>query len=436
MSEGGITYLLWQDLVGVTRTRGVPTRDLSKRMAHGLGWARAGQALTAFGNIVDNPWGPMDEARQVPDPATVFTIPASGDAPDFHAVICDSLLEDGSPWPCAPRSFYRSALDALQAETGLSLMASFEHEFSVTGADFTPSAPFSIGAVLQQNRFLTELESALTHAGVKTYTVEPEYGVGQYEVACAPETGLKAGDVCVITREIIREIARRHGLTATFTPKPAADAVGNGAHVHFSLVDEAGHNRTYDPDGPMQLSSVAAHFSAGILAHVDALLALTAPVPVSYFRLGPHHWSTGYCAIGLQNREAALRVTPGLGSERERARGHNIEYRPCDGTASPYLVLGALVFAGLDGIRRELACPPGITVDPAEMSDAARAEAGVKLLPTSLASSLDALLADDEACAWFDREALDLYVGLKRWEVEAAAMGGEADTFARYRQAY
>jgi len=436
MSEGGVTYLLWQDLVGITRTRGVPTRDLPKRLAHGLGWARAGQAITAFGSIVDNPWGPMDEARQVPDPSTRFTIPASADMPDFHGVICDSLLDDGSPWPCAPRSFYRAALAALEAETGLTLMASFEHEFSVTGPDFTPSAGFSISAVFQQNRFLTELEAALTHAGVTTYTIEPEYGAGQYEVACAPEVGLKAADVCVITREIIREIARRHGLSASFTPKPAADAVGNGAHVHFSLVDKSGENRTYDPAGPMQLSQVAARFSAGILAHVDALLALTAPVPVSYFRLGPHHWSTGYCAIGLQNREATLRVTPGLGDEASRAKGHNIEYRPCDGTASPYLVLGALIFAGLDGIRRNLPCPAGITTDPAEMTDEARAAAGVTALPTSLAQALDALVADEVASGWFDRETLDVYVALKRWEVQTATQLGEAETFARYRQAY
>ncbi|MEQ1941621.1 glutamine synthetase family protein [Mesorhizobium sp. VNQ89] len=436
MSADGITYLLWHDLVGVTRTRGVPTRDLQKRMANGLGWARAGQALTAFTDIVDNPWGPMDEVRQVPDPAAKFTIPGSGDEPDLHAVICDSKVDEQTPWDCCGRSFLRAALDDLKAEAGVTIFASFEHEFLLTGPDFRPATPFSMTAARQQNRFLTDLEAALTATGVTTYTIEPEYGVGQYEVACAPETGVRAADACLIARETIREIARRHGLSASFTPKPAADAVGNGAHIHLSLVNASGENQTYDANGPMNLSPVAAHFCAGVLAHIEALLAFTAPAPVSYFRLGPHHWSAGFRAIGLQNREASLRITPGLGAEESRRKGHNIEYRPCDGIASPYLALAVIVRAGLEGIRRKLACPPGITVDPAEMADAEREAAGVKALPTSLGESLEALLSDDVARGWFSKDLLDTYVALKRWEINQASEIGAGQTFARYLTAY
>lgn len=432
----GITYLLWQDLAGITRTRGVPTRDLPRRVATGLGWARAGQALTAFDTIVDNPWGPMDEVRQIPDPATGFTIPASHGLPDFHAVLCNSRQDPDTDWGACVRSFYRAALADLKAETGLTVHASFEHEFSISGNGFTPSAGFSIAAVQQRNDFLTALEAALTAAGVTIYTIEPEYGVGQYEVACAPETGVRAADVCVIARETIREIARRHGLVASFTPKTAPDAVGSGAHVHLSLIDAQGTNCTYDAAGPMQLSPLAAQFCAGILDHIDALLAFTAPTPVSYYRLGPHHWSSGYRAIGLQNREAALRVTPGIGDVAARARGHNIEYRPCDGTASPYLALGVLVRAGLDGIRRGLTCPPGITEDPADMTETAREAAGVRPLPVSLDAALNGLLADKTAVSWFDPDLLSTYLAIKRWEIAMVAQVGEAAAFTRYRQAY
>jgi len=436
VSAAGITYLLWHDLVGVTRTRGVPTRDLPKRLGHGLGWARAGQALTAFTDIVDNPWGPMDEVRQVPDPSATFTIPGSGEEPDFHAVICDSMVDERTPWNCCGRSFLRAALDDLKSEAGVTIFASFEHEFLLTGPGFQGATPFSMTAARQQNRFLTDLEATLTATGVTTYTIEPEYGVGQYEVACAPETGMRAADACLIARETIREIARRHGLSASFTPKPAADAVGNGAHIHLSLVDASGENKTYDANGPMNLSPVAAHFCAGVLAHIEALLAFTAPAPVSYFRLGPHHWSAGFRAIGLQNREASLRITPGLGKEDSRRKGHNIEYRPCDGIASPYLALGVIVRAGLEGIRRKLACAPGITVDPAEMTEAQRQAAGVKALPTSLGESLEALLSDDVARGWFSGDLLDTYVALKRWEITQASEIGADQTFARYLSAY
>lgn len=436
MKDTGITYLLWQDLAGVTRTRGVPSRDLARRLATGLGWARAGQALTAFDNIVDNPWGPMDEVRQIPDPGATFTIPASHGMPDFNAVLCDSKQDPETDWGACVRSFYRAALTDLFTETGLTIFASFEHEFSVSGPGFTPSSGFSIAAVQQKNDFLTALEAALTATGVTTYAIEPEFGVGQYEVACAPETGLRAADVCVIARETIREIARRHGLVASFTPKPAPDVVGNGAHVHLSLVDEQGTNCSFDAVGPMQLAPRAAQFCAGILDHIDALLAITAPTPISYYRLGPHHWSSGYRAVGLHNREAALRITPGIGDLAAQTRGHNIEYRPCDGTASPYLVLGVLVRAGLDGIRRCLTCPPGITEDPTAMTPAARSAAGVRPLPVSLDAALDGLLANTVAAAWFDKDLLSTYLAIKRWEIGMVRQVGEDEAFRRYRTAY
>ena len=436
MSDDGITYLLWHDLVGVTRTRGVPTRDLAKRLSAGLGWARAGQALTAFGNIVDNSWGPVDEVRQIPDAQTAFTITGDDETPDFHAIICDSKVDEQTPWTCCGRSFLRSALDVLKVETGLTICASFEHEFSLSGKAFKPAAPFSIAAAQQQNRFLTELETALSAAGVTPYSIEPEYGLGQYEAACAPEVGIKAADACLIARETIRAIARRHGLSASFTPKPSADAVGNGAHIHLSLIDEAGENQTYDPAGPMNLSAVAAHFSAGILEHLDALVAITAPTPVSYFRLGPHHWSAGYRTIGPQNREAALRVTPGIGDERSKRQGHNLEYRPCDGVASPYLALGALVLAGLDGIRRGLECPAGIAVDPADLPEEERRAAGITALPKSLDEALNALLKDTIARGWFADDLLNIYLALKRWEIGMAANLGAEQTFLRYQSAY
>lgn len=436
MKSKGITYLLWHDLVGITRTRGMPSRSLKKGKSFGVGWACAGQALTPFTDIVDNPWGPMDEVRQVADPSTFFTISGDGQTPAFNGVICDSQNTDGTDWECCGRSYFRAALADLKREAGLSIYASFEHEFSVTGEEFSPSTPFSIEAARQQNRFLTDLEQALHESGVSVSTIEPEFGLGQYEVACIPEVGMAAADKCLIGREVIREIARRHGLQASFTPKPAVDAVGNGAHVHLSLIDENGKNQTYDPSGVMNLSQVARQFSAGILAHLEALVAITAPTPISYHRLGPHHWSCGYKAIGLQNREAALRVTPGIGSEDKKRKGHNLEFRPCDGTASPYLVLGSLVRAGLEGIRSGNDALTEITEDPAEMSDAAREAAGVTPLPASLEVALGALANDETARAWFSPQMLNIYQTLKKWEVDQVKDLPDDVSFERYRTTY
>ena len=436
MADQGIIYLLWQDLVGITRTRGVPLRDLARRAEAGLGWAMAGQALTPFEDIVDNPWGPMDEARQIPDMATRFVIAGEGDNPDVHAVICDSRAGVDLDWECCVRSFCASALADLKAATDLDLVIAFEHEFTLWGDEAEPETPFSFSAARQRHGFLSDLERALTSAGIPLETIEPEFGLSQYEISTGPVPALQGADQAIISREVVREVARRHGLRASFTPKLAPDAVGNGGHLHLSFADASGTNVTPDPDGPAQLAPVAARFCAGILAHLDALVALTAPAPVSYHRLGPHHWSCGFKALGVQNREAALRIVPGVSADAARsAKSFNIEYRPIDAAASPYLALGALIRAGLEGIRGDLTPPAPITSDPADMSDEDRAAHGVTELPTTLGAALDALEADAVARGWFPDTMLSTYLNLKRWEVDAAETdpGG---AFQRYARTY
>ncbi len=432
----GITYLLWHDLVGITRTRGVPSRSLSDRAAHGLGWACAGQALTPFEDIVDNPWGPMDEVRQTPDLETRFTIPGNDTAPPLSAVICDSLADNGTPWSCCGRSFLKAALEDLKTETGLSVVSAVEHEYSLEGPAIVARTPFSLAAAREVQPYLLELEHCLRAVGAEPFSIEPEYGLGQYEVAGSPVLGLAGADVSLITRETIRAVAQRHGLAASFTPKPTPDAVGNGAHLHISLADETGRNVAYEAGAPLSLSPLARHFAAGILAHLNALVAFTAPAPISYHRLGPHHWSCGFRAIGLQNREAAIRVIPGRGDKAGRRKGHNLEFRPIDGIASPYLALGVLVRAGLEGIRGKLELMEPLTGDPADLTEAERTARGIAILPTSLEAALAALEADTTVCGWFGQDFLATYLALKRWEVDFAAKTPTAELFARYRSAY
>lgn len=437
MSDSGLIYLLWSDLVGMTRTRGVPLRDFESRLESGLGWACAGQAMTPFEHLADNPWGPVDEVRQIPDPETRFEIPPADGHPAIHAVICDSRPAPGEDWDACVRNFCRRALADLKAETGLDLIAAFELEFLLEGPDFVTEAPFSFAAAAAQHGFLTALEEMLSAAGVAPEAVEPEYGRGQYEISCRPRVALKAADAALISCEISREAARRHGLRASFSPKPTPDHVGNGSHIHLSLADAQGLNVTHDAAGTLGLSKTAAQFSAGILAHMDALLAITAPSPVSYHRLGAHHWSTGYRCIGLHNREAAVRVMPGISRDPETAaKGFNIEFRAADCTASPYLAIGVLARAGLEGIRGDLALPPPAIIDPAEMSEAAREDAGITPLPASLDAALEALEADPVVRAWFPDALYRCFISIKKWEADFAKSTAPELLFARYRHAY
>ncbi len=436
MRDDGIVMLAWSDYVGITRCRAVPARQYAQRLESGLGWAVAGQALTPFADLAPNPWGPMLEVRQVPDQSSRVTVDIWPDVPALDFVMCDSRTPDGELWDCCARGFLRKALDDLRAEAGVDLLAAFEHEFSlVPRSEVAP--PFSLAAMREQAQVTHDIAHALTVAGLAPETVEPEYGYSQYEVTVSPATGLAAGDNAIATREIIRECARRLGLHASFSPKPFLDGPGSGAHVHFSFVSPDGTNATYDPSHETGASPLARSFIAGVVRHMPAMCALVAPSPVSYYRLGPHHWSCGYASFGVQNREAAIRICPSTsGDPAARARGFNLELRPPDATASPYLVLGALVRAGLEGLRAGLELPPACVTDPADLSDDERLALGIVTLPATLPEALEVFLSDERAVGWLPETMRESYLDVKRTEQSLAAAESDEENAARYRRAY
>ncbi len=436
MTTDGIVMLAWSDYVGITRCRAVPARHYTQRLETGLGWAVAGQALTPFADLAPNPWGPMLEVRQVPDHSSRVTVDIWPDAPALDFVMCDSRTTDGELWDCCARGFLRKALDDLRAEAGVDLLAAFEHEFSLVPRS-EGSPPFSLAAMREQAQLTHDIAHALTVAGLGPETVEPEYGYSQYEVTVSPSTGLAAGDNAIATREIIRECARRLGLHASFSPKPFLDGPGSGAHVHFSFVGPDGTNATYDATHETGASSLARSFIAGVVRHMPAMCALVAPSPVSYYRLGSHHWSCGYASFGVQNREAAIRICPSTsGDPAARARGFNLELRPPDATANPYLVLGALVRAGLEGLRAGLELPPACETDPADLSDDQRSAMGIVTLPATLPEAMEVFVSDERAVGWLPDTMRESYLDVKRAEQSLAAAESDEDNAIRYRRVY
>ena len=437
MTSGELIFLVWNDLVGLSRTRGVPVGEYERRKAHGLGWALAGQAMTPFEDIAENPWGPMDEVRQIPDDATRRRLVLRPEHPPLHLVLCDSLNPDGSPWECCTRSFLAAALADLKAETGLDLHIAYENEFALYGEELRWAAPFSLDAVRRIAPFADLCVAALIDAELGLETFEPEYGVGQFEVTNGPAPGLAGADRVVLTREVVREAARQSGLRATFSPKPAPDAVGNGCHLHLSLWDADGNAVAYDADAPGELSAVAASFCAGVQRHLGALCAMTAPSPTSYLRLGPHHWSCGYDIVGVQNREAAIRICPSPATDpADRGKAFNIEFRFTDATASPYLAIGVIVRAGLQGIRDGLPCPTLVDGEPDDLSEDEREARGIGRLPTSLEEALDAFGEDETVKGWFTPTMVEAYTALKRHEVRLYAESRPQHMCERYMQVY
>lgn len=418
--NGDMAMLTWCDLTGLARCRAVLQNDLSAARRNGVGWPSAGQAILPFGGVADNPWGPMDEVRQIPIDASAVLAAQDG-WPLFNMVLTKSIDRNGQPWDCCPRAFCDAALTALRAETGWTMLSAFEFEFTRMGEPAVSARPiYTLDAFRTSAKFFDAAVSALLEAGLDPQTMEPEFGAGQLEIACGPAAGLAGPDRALMIREVLREVARRQGIKMTFSPKPVPEAVGNGQHVHFSFLDADGKPVLYDRESPALITPRAGSFVAGIMRHINAICAIAAPAPVSYLRLGPHHWSCGYGSFGLQNREAAVRVCPPASrDEHDRARAINLEFRAPDGLCNPYLLIGMLAYAGLSGIKDNLPMPPMIDRDPADLSDAERAALGIKALPASLTEALAALASDTEARSWMPSMMFEAFQSIKQAEIAA-----------------
>ncbi|MER9340472.1 glutamine synthetase [Mesorhizobium sp. M0601] len=410
------------DLSAITRGRSVVESKLQKIAATGVGWLQANLSLTPFNSIVDpNPWGSSGDVRLVPDLNARFRTALTGSATPFDMVAGNIVELDGSPWVGCTRTMLKDALAELKAATGLSVIAAFEHEFHIEG-DFAPAHSMSLAALRRADPFAANLMAALAEAGVAPEVVIAEFGTDQFEVTCEPADALAAADRAVAIREITREVARCAGSRASFAPKIAPDAVGNGVHIHFSFVDEAGKPATCDPAQPGGLSSQAASFCAGVLRHLPAITAMTAASVSSYYRLKPHSWSSSYTWLADRDREASLRICPTVTiGGRDPARQYNIEYRAADVTGNPYLSLAAIVRAGLEGLKAKLPAPPLVSGDPTLMSVAERKKLGLVRLPETLPMALNALVADKTVTGWFAPVFVETFVGLKRHETERLA---------------
>ena len=437
MSAPDLVTLVCCDLGAIVRGRSVFASELGEHLAAGVGWVPANHALTPLGPLADSdPFGSTGDLRLLPDPDTHVRVPAEAGQSALEFLLCDIVETDGRPWDCCPRSFLRSALDELQDELGLSVTASFEHEFQLL-LDAPPALPFSLEAQRRAEPFATRAMVALMDAGVQPERFFAEYAAHQFEIPLAPAQGLASADRAVALREVVREVARREGMRASFVPLLDPAEAGNGVHIHLSLADAEGRPALYDAARPACLSELGERFAAGILLHARALSALTAPSPLSAMRLTPHRWSAGAVCLAPGNREALLRIPPLVSvAGAEPAGQMRLEYRGADASANPYLALGAILRAGLEGVRTELPAPPILEVDPAQLPAGEAERFGVGALPASLEEALRALAGDGAARSWIPPRLYDAYVGIKRFELEATARLELGEICTRYAAIY
>ncbi len=406
------------DIAGRLRGKAFPRADLDSRLRRGVGWTPTNVQITCFDLIAESPFGPLGDLVMVPDPQTESRVDFEDGGPADHIFLGDLRELDGSPWFCCPRNLLRDALERLRRVSGLNALMSFEHEFHLKGAERPHGDAYSLGGFRAQADFCETLIAALRTGGLAPDTIMKEYGVDQYEVTVDPKLGVRAADEASILREIVRGTAERYGDAASFTPLRNPAGVGNGVHIHISFRDEDGQPATYDPDAEHGMATFTGAFIAGVLKYLDAIVAITAPAVVSYTRLTPHRWSAAYNNLGVQDREASVRLCPISAKDPDAiAAQYNFEYRAADAAASPHLALAAIVHAGAQGIEEGLASPKATHYDLSALTPEQLSAQGYLRLPQSLPEALDRFAGNATVTGWFPEGFPALYCQHKRGEL-------------------
>ena len=417
-----LVRFLYTDNGGVTRSKATHIEGLHNRIQDGIGLTVAMQAMNMLDQLAAvEGMGPVGEIRLVPDPETFTVLPY---APHSAAMTVDMCKHDGSPWEACPRSFLKRQIAACVA-AGFTVRAAFECEFTLArrNADGTyvpldESLCFSSTGMTMAAQVMDAIIATFEAQGIEVDQYYPELGHGQQELPIRHAPALAAADRQVFFRDTVRNVAYQHNLYASLAPKPFPDQAGNGAHIHFSLWDKAGKRSVmYDPNDPYGISKPGYYFIAGILDHLPALLALTCPTYNSYRRLQPHFWSSAYTAWGPDNREGAIRVPSRFDSNR--AGSTNAELKSSDSSSNPYLALGGLLAAGLDGVKRQLTPGDPTLIDPGNYSDEERASRGIQRFPATLKEALDNLERDRVLMDALGPLLSRSYLAVKRLEWES-----------------
>ncbi len=427
------TMICTSDFSGLVRGKGVPSAGFEKRCRTGIGWTPTNVQITCFDTIAESPYGALGDLVLRPDPATKVDAPLP-DGRTLSFALGNISDLSGEPWECCTRSLLIGAIDRLKTATGLELRCTFEHEFMFVGK--TATAAFSLSGFAERLGFMEALHEALAAAGIAPDSFLREYGPNQMEVTLPPIDPLRAADEAVILRELARTVAIALGERATFSPLLSPEIVGNGVHIHASLWRE-GRPVTHDPAARYGLSAEAGSFVAGILRHVNALVAITAPSVISYHRLTPHRWSAAYNNLGVQDREATVRICPISATDPDaRARQYNFEYRAADATASPHLALAALIEAGLAGIEDRLPSPEATQDDISLWAPETLIAKGLARLPVSLGQAIEALEADRRLTQSWPQRMPAIYAAHKRGEIAHVGERTSREQFELYSRIY
>lgn len=378
VAEHNVSFIqLWfTDVLGILKSFAITPSELEEALYEGMGFD--GSSIEGFARIEES------DMIARPDPTTFQFLPWRPKDRPVARMICDILQPDGAPYNGDCRYAFKRVLKKA-ADIGYTFYLGPELEFFYFASNDEPkildkggyfdTRPLDMGGDLRRETIF-----ALQDMGIQVEYSHHEVAPSQHEIDLRYDEGLKMADKAVTLRIVVKEIARKHGIYATFMPKPLFGVNGSGMHTHQSLF-KGDKNAFYDPREPQDLSRVGRSYIAGIMRHAREMAAVTNQWVNSYKRLVPGYEAPVYVAWARRNRSTMIRV-PMYKPGKEQAT--RIEFRSPDPACNPYLAFAVMLAAGMRGIEEDYPLPEPVEADIYEMDAAARDRAGIISLPGNL----------------------------------------------------
>ncbi len=379
VKESGVKFIRLQftDLSGQLKNVAITTEQLSKALDNELMFD--GSSIEGFVRIEES------DMYLRPDLDTFAIFPFRPKEGGVARLMCDVYTPEGEPFAGCPRSQLRRMI-ALAAKEGYSMNCGPEAEFFMFHTDgnggptlhthdqggYFDLAPTDLGEGARREMVLN-----LEQMGLEIEASHHEVAPGQHEIDFKYSDALRTADDLSTFRFVVRTVAQRHGLYATFMPKPIAMINGSGMHTHLSLFQN-GSNIFHDPDAPDEMSKEMLYFIGGLLAHAKGYTAVTNPLVNSYKRLVPGYEAPVYIAWSHRNRSPLVRVPA------RRGVGTRVELRNPDPSCNPYLAFAVMLRAGLDGIHNKITPPDPVNLNIYAMTDDQKREYSIEQLPGTL----------------------------------------------------
>ena len=411
VEENGVKFIRLQftDILGTLKNVAITDRQLEKALNNQCMFD--GSSINGFVRVEES------DMYLRPDLDTFVIFPWRPQQGKVARLICDVYMPDGTPFEGDPRYILKKAINKAEA-MGYTMNVGPECEFFLfeVDNDGNPTLKtndkgsyFDLGPIDLGENARRDMTLALEDMGFEIETSHHEVAAGQNEIDFKYADALVTADNVTTFKYVVKSIAQRHGLYATFMPKPLHGVNGSGMHVNISLIKD-GKNAFYNEEDQLGLSSVAYNFIAGVLKHIKEICPITNPLVNSYKRLVPDYEAPVYIAWSAKNRSPLIRVP----SAREE--GTRIELRSPDPSSNPYLVLACLLLAGLEGIKDKLEPPKCIDRNIFNLSREERKRENIENLPESLHEAIAYMQKSDLVKEALGKNTFEYYIKAKEVE--------------------